>query len=279
MPTAKEQIAKILQEQPDDSSYSTLSSRGNLVGPQLRAFCEQERTTRPPSPPSLDLSPHLRHIHSMLTLIQLPWSPFCIAVRHILERNGIPFRLRNIPYHERTSIITVTKGRGHSVPCIVDGNHALCDTTDFGQEVARYINRRHHLKLFPKQFEGIQLILSRYIENDLEMVGFKVNDTYVIPSRPLIERVMLIRHKERKFGKGCLQEWASHRKYLTNQFAASLMPIDNMLASSSFLLSDRPLFVDYNLYGVIGNYLFNGKTKLPNLKHLRRWHRQMNQPS
>ena len=214
----------------------------------------------------------------MLTLIQFPWSPFCITVRHILEQHGILFRLRNIPYHERASIIRATNGRGYTVPCVVDEKRAICDTTDFGQEVARYIDRRYHLDLFPKEFEGLQLILSRYIENDLEMVGFKVNDTYVIPSRPLVEQVMLVRHKERKFGKGCLQEWTSHRKYLTTQFAELLMPIDNTLASSPFLLSDRPLFVDYDLYGVIENYLFNGKTKLPNLKYLRRWHRAMNKP-
>lgn len=215
----------------------------------------------------------------MLTLIQFPWSPFCITVRHILERHGILFRLRNIPYHERASIIQATNGRGHTVPCLVDEKQAFCDATDFGQEVARYIDRRFKLGLFPKEFEGLQLILSRYIEIDLEMVGFKVNDTYVIPSRPLVERVMLVRHKERKFGKGCVQEWTSHRKYLSAQFAELLLPIDHMLASSVYLLSDRPLFVDYNLYGVIGNYLFNGKTKLPNLKHLRRWHRLMNQPN
>lgn len=215
----------------------------------------------------------------MLTLIQFPWSPFCITVRHILERNGIPFRLRNIPYHERDSIIRATNGRGHTVPCVVNGKRAICDVTDFGQEVARYIDRRYHLDLFPKELEGLQLILARYIENDLEMVGFKVNDSYVIPSRPMVERVMLVRHKERKFGRGCLQEWTSHRKYLSTRFAELLLPIDNMLASSPFLLSDRPLFVDYNLYGVIGNYLFTGKTKLPNLKHLRRWYRAMASPA
>lgn len=44
-----------------------------------------------------------------------------------------------------------------------------------------------------------------------------------------------------------------------------------MLAASPFLLTARLLFVDYTLYGVLGNYLFNGKTKLANLKHLRRW--------
>jgi glutathione S-transferase len=215
----------------------------------------------------------------MLTLIQFPWSPFCITVRHVLERNGIPFKLRNIPYHERTSIIRATNGRGHTVPCVLDGKHAVCDVTDFGQEVARYIDRRCTLRLFPKELEGIQLILSRYIENEIEMVGFKVNDSYVIPSRPLVERIMLVRHKERKFGRGCLQEWTSHRTYLCAQFEELLKPLDNILASSSFLISDRPLFVDYNLFGVIENYLFNGKTRLPNLPHLRRWHRELSKTS
>ena len=39
--------------------------------------------------------------------------------------------------------------------------------------------------------------MARYIENDLEGIGFKVDDSYVIPTLPLVERTMLIRHKER----------------------------------------------------------------------------------
>lgn len=211
----------------------------------------------------------------MLTLIQFPWSPFCITIKHILTRHRIPFRLHNIAYHDRAPIINATKGHGHTVPCLIDGKRGICDVTDLGQEVARYVDRRYRLHLFPKNLDGVQLILSRYIENELESVGFKVNDTYVIPTRPLIERTMLIRHKERKFGRGCVREWTSHRRYLCAQFAELLKPIDDMLAASPFLLTDRPLFVDYNLYGVLGNYLFNGKTRLLNLKHLRRWYQAM----
>lgn len=212
----------------------------------------------------------------MLTLIQFPWSPFCITIRHILTRHRIPFRLHNIAYHDRAPIIKATKGKGHTVPCLIDGKRGICDTTDFGQEVARYIDKRYRLNLFPKAYDGLQLILSRYIENELEMVEFKVNDTYVIPKRSLVEQTMLIRHKERKFGRGCVQEWTTHRRYLCAQFAELLKPIDNMLTASPFLLADRPLFVDYDLHGVLGNYLFNGKTRLPNLKHLRRWYQAMN---
>ena len=207
----------------------------------------------------------------MLTLIQFLWSPFCITIRHILTRHRIPFRVHNIAYYDRAPIIKATKGKSHTVPCLIDGKRGICDTTDFGQEVARYVDTGYQLNLFPKDLEGLQLILSRYIENELEMVGFKVNDTYVIPTRPLVERTMLIRHKERKFGKGCVQEWTGYRNYLNSQFVELLQPIDNMLAASPFLQADHPLFVDYNLYGVLGNYLFNGKTRLPNLKHLRRW--------
>jgi len=56
------------------------------------------------------------------------------------------------------------------------------------------------------------------------------------------------------------------------------MPLDDMLAASPFLLADRARFVDYNLYEVIENYLFNGKTKLPGLIHLRPWYRAMQKP-
>jgi glutathione S-transferase len=215
----------------------------------------------------------------MIMLIQIPQSPFCISVRRILERNRIPHKIRNIPTHDRSEVIRATKGRGYTVPCLVDGKTAVSDFTDFGQEVARYIDRKHKLGLFPRDKEGIQAILARYIECQLEDVGFRVGDGYVIPTLPLIERIMLTRFKERKFGKGCVAQWTKDCAKLNRQFAALLAPLDNMLASSEFLVANRPLFVDYDLFGILGNYLYNGKTNLPKLTHLQRWYRTMSRPS
>src|SRR6266404_5210216 len=182
----------------------------------------------------------------MITLIQFPWSPFCITVERILKRHKIPHRIKNIATHERGEIIRATKGRAYTVPCLIDGKTAVGDFTDFGQEVARYIDRKYKLNLFPREKEGLQAILARHIENDLEGIGFKVDDSYVIPTLPLVERVMLTRFKERKFGKGCVQQWTKNRAKLNRQFAELLTPIDNMLASSEFLVDDKPLFVDYD---------------------------------
>lgn len=145
--------------------------------------------------------------------------------------------------------------------------------------MARYLDRRFSLGLFPKDKEGIQRVLSGFIENDLEDVAFKINDSLIIPTRPLVERGMLIRHKERKFGKGCVAQWARDRKQWEARLAERLAPADNILASSPFLAEERALFVDYMLFGVLGNYLFSGKTRLPNLPHLARWRRVMRRPS
>ena len=212
----------------------------------------------------------------MITLIQFPWSPFCITIRRILERNRIPHRVENVPSHDRTKIIRATNGRAYTVPCLLDGKTAVADFTDFGQEVARYVDRKYRLGLFPRDREGIQTVLAHYIENELENVGFRVTDSYILMKLPLIERTMQRRHKERKFGKGCLEQWARDRKKLVVQFEELLRPMDNMLASSPFLLGNKPLFVDYDLFGILGDYLYNGHTKLPaSQKHLRRWHSAM----
>jgi glutathione S-transferase len=212
----------------------------------------------------------------MLTLIEFPWSPFCIAIRRILQRNRIPYRSRNVsPYRDRSEIIRLTKGRGYTLPCLLDGRRAVVDETDFGQEVARYLDRKFRLGLFPADKEGVQAILARYIENEIEGIGFKVNDSYVIPRLPLVERVNAVRWKERKFGRGCVTQWAADRARLNAQMDAALEPLDAMLAHSLFLLGARPLFVDYDLFGMLGNYLYNGRTRLPRLKHLTRWHSAM----
>lgn len=212
----------------------------------------------------------------MLTLLQIPWSPFCIALRRILTQHRVPHHVRDLPpFGDRAAVIRATRGLGATVPCLLDGRRAIVDTSDFGQEPARYVDTKYRLGLFPKEREGHQLLLARYIENELEAVGFKVNDTFYLPTLPLVERVNAIRWKERKFGRGCVAQWTRDRAKLVARMEDLLAPLDNILASSPFLLGPKPLFVDYDLYGILGNYRHSGKVRFPALKHLRRWHAAM----
>ena len=51
---------------------------------------------------------------------------------------------------------------------------------------------------------------------------------------------------------------------------------EQMLAHSEFLLDERPLFVDFDLFGMLENFLFSGHYDFPKpLPNLRGWHRSM----
>jgi len=57
-------------------------------------------------------------------------------------------------------------------PLLEDGKTVVWDRTDLGQE-SPDIWIEFDLGLFPPEHEGIQTILARYIESEVESVGFK----------------------------------------------------------------------------------------------------------
>ena len=47
----------------------------------------------------------------MIELIQVPWSPFCLVQKRILEYGGIPFKTVSIPNHDRALVWKLTRER------------------------------------------------------------------------------------------------------------------------------------------------------------------------
>lgn len=208
-----------------------------------------------------------------MKLYQHPVSPFCIAISTILKWGEIPHQIVNIPYSDRRLIVEKTKGEYYKIPLLEDGDQVIWDRTDFGQEIARYLDQKFNLGLFPPNLEGIQTILARYIENDLESVGFKLNDIHYFSWLPdPYDRAMFLRHKERKFGPGCVDVWRQQEARLQGEFEALLVSLDQMLQVSPFLIDRRPRFVDFDLAGILGNYTFSGHNILPSrFKAIGRW--------
>ena len=212
----------------------------------------------------------------MIELIQFPCSPFCIVQRRILEFSGSPFKITNIPNGDRSLVWRLTRQRYYGVPIIRDGRTVVFEVSDDSQVIAKYIDTKLKLDLFPWEFEGIQSILWRYIENEIEGVGFKLNDIYWRDMVPTTDRLRFLRHKERKFGRGCIDQWKTQQKDLLAQLEQRLIPFEEMLMFRPFLLDQRPRFVDFNLFGILGNFLYSGRYRLPP-KHtrLKDWHRRM----
>jgi glutathione S-transferase len=214
----------------------------------------------------------------MIELIQFPSSTFCIVQRRILEFSGKKFKITNIPNGDRSLVWRLTRERYYGVPIIRDGKEVIFEVAEDSQVIAKYLDGKLGLGLFPWEKEGVQSILWRYIENEVEGPCFKLNDIYWEQNVPAADRLRFLRHKERKFGRGCIDKWRAEKNFLLDQLTQVLVPFEEMLLFSPFLLDQRPRFVDFDLYGMLGNFLYSGKYRLP-ARHnrLKDWYRRMTQ--
>jgi len=183
----------------------------------------------------------------MIDLIQFPWSPFCIVQRRILEFAGVRFKITNIPNGDRSPVWKLTKERYYGVPIVRDGRTVVFETDDESQLIAKYLDQKFKLGLFPRELEGLQSILWRYIENEIEGPCFKLTDIHWREIVPPANRLLFVRHKERKFGRGCLDQWRAQENELLAQLEERLLPFEEMLTHRPFLIDDQPRFVDFDL--------------------------------
>jgi len=212
----------------------------------------------------------------MLELIQFAWSPYCLAQRRILEYSGTVFKIVDVPPSDRSLVWRLTRKRYYQVPVIKDGKTVVFETDENSQVIAKYLESRLNLGLFPRAWDGMQKIVWRYIENEVEALTFRLNDAYYREFVPLDEQLMYLRFKERKFGRGCLDQWFQQQKQLLAELNDKLLPFEQMLAEHRFLLDEKPRFVDFDLWGMLANFQFSGHYKLPSgHPRLKSWFERM----
>ena len=213
----------------------------------------------------------------MIELIQFPWSPYCLVQRQILEYSGVRYKTTNLPRTgDRTLVWRLTREQSYAVPVIKDGNRVVYETGEETQDIAKYIDRKLVLDLFPPELEGLQSILWRFIENEVENLTFRLNDAHYREFVVKTDQVFYVRHKERKFGRGCLDLWRQTDGELLKTLTANLLPFEQMLQTGPFLLGAQPRFVDFELFGMLENLLFSGHYQLPAAHpNLQTWHRRL----
>jgi len=144
---------------------------------------------------------------SRLKIYQFAHSPFCVAIVQAVRAAAIEPELVDVSNADRSEIIRLTDGAYYQVPVLVDGNRVIYESNPDSQDIAAYLNE-HYLcgLLFPERTKGWQTIVNGYLENEVEGVTFKVNDAVLIPEiDDVVSRTLIVRHKERKFGVGCVE--------------------------------------------------------------------------
>ncbi len=213
----------------------------------------------------------------MIKLIQFPWSTYCIVTRRVAQFGNVPLQIVNIPPLDRSLAWNLSGGRSYRVPLLDDDGHVVVEESHDTQVIARYLDEKFKLGLFPAEYAGVQSILWRYIENDVEDPAFRLNDIYYEEWVPEHERLNHLQYKERRFGAGCIQQWKTQQAELTALLIERLRPFEAMLAHRPFLLGERPYFVDLDLAAMLDSYLTSGHYEIPNeLPMVRQWFDRLN---
>jgi len=212
-----------------------------------------------------------------LKLVQFPWSTYCMVTRAILRFGGIQHEIINIPPLDRSLPWRLSGHRSYRVPLLVDDDAPVVESDHDTQVIARYLDERFKLGLFPAHLDGVQTILWRYIENEVEDPAFRLNDIYFREWLPEDEQLRHLQYKERRFGPSCIDQWSRSQSALLDQLTDRLEPFEFMLAHHAFLLDESPRFVDLDLAAMLECFLWSGRYELPaKLPRVRDWHQRIN---
>ncbi len=209
-----------------------------------------------------------------LTIYQMPHSPYCIPITRALEALEIAFETIDITPHTREEVILASSGSYYQVPLLDHDGRLIMESSGNSIDIARYIDKRFACgRLFPAAIEAAHLPLVAQIENEFELAGFILMDPlYLDDIDELVARTMIIRHKERKFGQGCVDRWRLQHDELFAHFVDLLGPSEVTLGEQAFLFGDAPVYADYALLGVVENVTYKGWNTLPEaLGNIARW--------
>lgn len=200
-----------------------------------------------------------------ITLYDMEHSPYCVAIRQVLRALGLPWETVWVDNWNRAPVIEVTGGAYYQIPVLVDGDAVVYPGSKVARDISYFLNDRYAGgRLLPKETLGLQEIVIDYIENDLEGIAFRICDPdYQDTVTDLVANTMITRHKERKFGVGCVDQWRRERDSLIRQATSMLMRFETVLQHKAFIFGDQATYADFALYGVLWNMTHLGRDPLP----------------
>jgi glutathione S-transferase len=209
-----------------------------------------------------------------ITIYQMAHSPFCIPITQALTATGTAFETREIPNWDRSEILRLTGGAYYQVPVLVHDGKVILESGSESQDVARYVDGKFASgALFPERLDGLQAIVNDFLENEVEILTFRLVDIQWIESiEDVAARGMIIRHKERKFGRGCVEQWRKDAQTIRADADRLLERFEITLRHSEFLLGSAPVYADFLLFGILGNLTYRNYNQLnPNQAALGKW--------
>lgn len=195
---------------------------------------------------------------------QFGHSPFCIPITAALTGCSVPYETREVSNADRSEVLTLTAGQSYQVPVLVHDGKIVFETGGDTQDVAQYVNTHFAGgKLFPAKWSAPHECMIDFLENEVELRTFKLVDpTYLSQIPDPAVRGMIIRHKERKFGRGCIEQWTRNAGEIRAEADRLLARFESTLQQSPFLMGEEPIYADYLLYGILDSMMWKNWNSL-----------------
>jgi len=134
------------------------------------------------------------------------------------------------------------------VPVLVDDDGTV--VVDSRAICEHLLRGEHAARLVPPPWDGPIWAYADWCDGPLEDVCFRLASPAARRSfeRPA-DRALYTFIKERKFGRGCVEEWERTAGELTARIRTMLVPSVRTLAQSPFLFGERVTLADAALYG------------------------------
>ena len=213
-----------------------------------------------------------------LTVYQLAYSPFCIPITAALKACGAEFATREIPNWDRSELLRLTDGTYYQVPLLVHDGRIVIESSGDSEDIAHYVDQHFAGgRLFPERLDGLQQIVIEFLSDDVEFHTFRLLDPYTSDAiDDPVARGLYLRHKERKFGRGCVEKWRREAAAIRAEADRLLARFEITLRHSPFLFGEAPVYSDFLLYGVLGNLTSGGHHRLhPEQASLKDWFARM----
>ncbi len=201
-------------------------------------------------------------------LFQFISSPFCAKARKILAFKGIEHEVVEVDYLERKELV-IASGQIMVPALTLDSGETIVDSTKIALRLEELYPEP---TLLPPGWRGMHLVLTDYIDNQLEDAVFRaaIPDELAYwrrqgPDREAFWRLI----RERRYGAGFLDKVVAERDAHWRRAMDALGPFEEALEGKAFLLG-RIGLADFALYGQLYYFAFLEGLKLPTeLKNLR----------
>lgn len=178
---------------------------------------------------------------------RLRYSPYARKVQILAELAGIPHTVVDVPYGDREALAKLTGGYIFVPVLELEGGAVIVDSRAICEHL---LSLGQASRLVPEGLEAAAWGYHDFADGPLEDVLFRLASPAIRDKwESAFERALYVLVKERKFGAGCVDDWARERDALIAKAKKLLAPTLRTLAKKPFVLGDEPTLADAALYG------------------------------